>query len=194
MLILFAKQISGFAFFGDEYNSNPEEAKKSMEEDSRWSEWIKKYIKDVLYVKMPEDEFVKLFTKDASWVDSQRPYIISHKNNWYVFIGMNKTKFRVTLKNGFLDKLEEYGLEKFIYCYGDISSYLKGHSDRYATAFYDGMPEEEFLRLYSGSAGSILAHKKSWYNIQEKDGRKFQLEFYNGYLVGIAGERAPWKH
>lgn len=194
MMILFTKQISGFAFFGDEYNPNSEEVKKSIKEDRKWSAWLEKYIKSVLYVRMPEDEFVRLFTKEESWVDLERPYIISRKNNTYVFIGINKNKFRAIFKESSLTKLELYGLEKFPMLfphYMDVSPFLKGYSDRFATAFYDGMPEEEFLKVYSGS---ILAHKKDWYVVQEKDGRKFQLKFSNGYLNGIAGEKAPWEH
>ncbi|MFH1232066.1 MAG: hypothetical protein V1709_11295 [Planctomycetota bacterium] len=187
---LFIKQISAYAFFGDEFNLSPEEAKKSMEEDRKWRAWLKKYIKDVLYVGMSENEFVKLFTKDESWTDSESPYIISQNKNRYVFMGLNKNKFRVTFKNGLLEKLEEYGWEKFILCYNDVSTFLKGYNDRYATAFYDGMSEEEFLKLYSGS---ILVHKKDWYVVQERDGRKFQLKFKNGYLIGMAGEKAPWE-
>ncbi len=104
---------------------------------------------------------------------------------------MNKNKFRVTFKNGLLEKLEQYGWEKFILHYSEVNSFLKGYDEQYATGFYNGMPEEEFLKVYSGA---ILDHKRDWYNIKEKDGRKFQVKFYNGYLMGVAGERAPWEH
>lgn len=127
MLILLGDHTFGCAFFGDEYNPNPEEAKKSMEEDKKWNAWIEKYIENVLYVGMPEDEFVRLFTKYESWVDQERPYIISRKNNRYTFLGINDNKFRVTFKNQLLDKLEHYGLNKFILCYTDVSIFLRGY-------------------------------------------------------------------
>lgn len=190
MLILFGQQISGYAFYWDE--NNLENLKKANEEDKKWSVWLKIYIKDVLSVGMPEEEFVRLFTKDESWDDPERPYITSQKNNRYVFVGINKNRFRVTFKKGLLEKLELYGLEKFPMLfphYMDVCTFLKGYNDRYATAFYDGMLEEEFLKVYSGS---ILAHKNDWYVVKEKDGRKFKLTFKNGYLIGKAGESAHW--
>jgi hypothetical protein len=128
MFTVFTKQISGYAFFGDEYNLSSEDAKKSIEEDRKWSTWVEKYIENVLYVGMPESEFVKLFTKDESWTDHEKPYIISHKDNRYVFLGINKNKFRATFKNSSLEKLEHYGWNKFILCYTDVSIFLKGYS------------------------------------------------------------------
>lgn len=172
-----------FAWFGNEYSV--EAGKKAMEEDEKWSNWLKKYIEDVLYVGMPVDKFIKLFTKDEGWTDPERPYIISHNKNRYIFIGINKTKFRVSFKNGLLEKLEQYGWEKFILHYTDASIYLKGYNNPYAHTFYSGMPEEEFLKIYSGA---ILVHKKNWYIIKEKNGLKWKVIFENGYLSGSGGE------
>lgn len=178
MFVLMACSSLSNKAFGDKFSS---EGVEDIKKDKQWSEWLYKYIKNVLYVDMPTDEFVRLFTKDASWSDSERPYIISHKDNKYIVAGVNGTKFRLTFNNGLLEKLEEYGWEKFIPHYGDISIYLKGYKNNYDQGFYDGMPEQEFLTMFSGS---ILSHSKDRYVVVGKNGKKYQVIFKNGYLNG----------
>ncbi len=186
LVLLMCSNLPKYAFGGD---FNPSRLEKLNEEDRKWSGWLKKYIKDVLYVGMPVDKFVRLFTKDESWSDSESPYIISQKDNKYIISGINKNKFRATFKDGALERLELYGLEKFPMLfphYMDVSTFLKGYKSPYAHVFYDGMPEEEFLKVYSDA---ILVHKNDWYIIKETNGHKWKVIFKDGYLIGYGGEK-----
>jgi len=107
MLIILACGSMSCIYRGYRGEFSPQRLDKIHEEHERWTDWINEYIKGVLYVGMPVDEFVRLFTKDDSWTDSERPYIISHKDNRYYFVGRKGIRYRVTFKDGLLAKLEQ---------------------------------------------------------------------------------------
>ena len=170
--------------FGGEFS--PERLDKIHEEDERWTDWLNKYIKGVLYVGMPVDEFVRLFTKDESWADPERPYIISHDDNRYIITGRKGIRYRLTFKDSLLEKLEQYAWEKIPVVtahYADFTFLLKGDKSTNAPSFYDGMSEKEFLKIFSSS---ILSHSKDRYVVIGKNGWKYRVTFSSeGYLIGI---------
>ena len=96
----------------------------------------KKYIYDVLYVGMPEEEFVKKFTKDSSYEETARPCIFKKEGNAYYVTFPNypylKGKYmmrRITFKNGNLTKCEYRYLDKppfMWYVYHDETGDLSG--------------------------------------------------------------------
>jgi len=160
---------------------SPERIDKMHEEDKKWSNWFEKYIKSVLYVGMPEDEFVRLFTKDKSWIDSQRPYIIKHKGSEYIVLALNRVKHRVSFTDGKLDKFETLGYEKIPIIGStswDYTSLLRGY--KISEGLYKGMSEQEFLQNFSDS---ILSKFKNGYVILINDGKKYGIEFTNGILT-----------
>lgn len=182
MLILIACSSISCAAWGE---FSPERIDKMHEEDKKWSNWFEKYIKSVLYVGMPEDEFVRLFTKDKSWVDSQRPYIIKHKGSEYIVLALNGVKHRVSFTDGKLDQFETLGYEKIPIIGStswDYTSSLRGYKAKNAPGFYDGMSEDEFLATFSGS---ILSHSENRYVVTGKNGRKYRVTFKDGYLIGM---------
>ncbi len=87
---------------------------------------VQQYIEGVLYVGMPEEEFVRLFTK-ASSTDPDQPYIIEHKDNQYILLEFPSAseKARVTFRNGTLVKLERYGTGSYPWGYADRTYLLK---------------------------------------------------------------------
>lgn len=173
--------------FGGEFS--PGRLDKIHEEDKRWTDWINKYLKGVLYVGMPVDEFVRIFTKDNSWIDSEKPYIISHKDNIYIIVGRKEMKYRVTFKDGLLEKLEQHTWEKIPVVtahYADFTFLLKGYKSTNAPGFYDGMPEDEFLQT---SSGSITSQSGGRYVVIGRNGRKYRVTFTNGFLSGMESIR-----
>lgn len=186
MLILLACSSMSCAAWGE---FSPERIDKMHEEDKKWSNWFEKYIKSVLYLGMPEYEFVRLFTKDKSWIDSQRPYIIKHRGSNYIVLALNGVKHRVLFTDGKLYKFETLGYEK-IPIIGpaswDYTSSLRGYKAENAPGFYDGMPEDEFLKTFYDS---ILSHSENSYVVTGKNGRKYRVSFTNGFLSGMESIR-----
>lgn len=187
MLVVLVCGFMASCTFGGELSSK--RSTEVNEEYTKWQDWVDKYIKNVLYFKMPVDEFVRLFTKNNSWVEPERPYIVSHDENNYVIIGRKNIKYRVIFKGGLLDKLEQYTWDVLpivpipVTTYKDFSHLLKGYKSPNAPGFYDSMPEEEFLKVFSGE---VLSHSKNSYVIVGKNGRKYKITFSpKGYLVGM---------
>lgn len=179
MLVLLVCSSISCLVFGAEFNL--EENGRIQQEDKKWSSWLNKYVKSVLYIGMPEGKFASLFTKDIFWSDSDRPHIIHHKNDKYIIMGLKSRKYRVTFKNGLLLKLEEYGWEKIPLLtanYRDVSDLLKGYE--ISEGLYKGMPEDEFLRNFSHE---ILSKFKNGYVVVTKKGEKYGVEFINGFLT-----------
>lgn len=170
--------------FGGEFSS--ERLDKIHEEDKSWSEWLDKYIRNVIYVGMPVNEFVKLFTKSEPWPDLERPYILSHKDNSYIFVGRKGIRYKVTFRDGLLEKLEQYTWEKIPLItahYKDFSHLLRGYKPVNSPGFYDEMTENEFLSIF---ANSILSHSKNRYVVVGKNGWKYRITFSEeGFLIGI---------
>ena len=175
MLLMLACGSMGCIAFGGEFS--PERVKGANEEHNMLDEWSKKYIEDVLYIGMPVDEFVRLFTKDNSWAEPERPYIVSHDENSYMIIGRKKIKLRVAFKDGLLDKLEQHKWDMLplvpvpLHYYADCSFLLKGH--KYMDGLYKGMSEDEFLKNFSDK---IIRKFDNCYVIL-RNGRRFVIEF-----------------
>ncbi|MFH1231475.1 MAG: hypothetical protein V1709_08285 [Planctomycetota bacterium] len=174
-----------FAFEGE---FSPKRLDRIHEEDKRWSDWIKRYIKDVLYVGMSEDEFVGLFTRDASWIDSERPYIISHKGNEYIFVGRKKIRYKVTFKDGILARLGQRTWEKIPILtthYADFTFLLKGH--KYTDGLYKGMAEDEFLKNFFHKVVSKFKRgNENGYILLLKHGNKLEVCFEDKTLVDVS--------
>ena len=159
----------------------------------------KKYIQNVIYVGMPEKDFVKLFTNHHEFQRSLRPYIVEYKNNTYYIYQpeydflkrelkqtniANTGKSRIKFDKGRLAKYEMQYWDKppFVFLvYSDQTNTLRGFTAE-DKGFYDGMPEKEFLKFFSGS---ILRHKRDWYIFWGKNRKKYRITFYNGYLTGV---------
>ena len=160
------------------------EANDSMYEDN----WLVKYIDNVLYVGMSEEEFVKLFTRTSDWTDANRPYIKKHVKNYYIVSGLNTSYVgdcRITFSNGLLVKYDRFGWGKIPIIdsgYTDLTSFLKGYKVKNSPGFYDGMSEDEFLQSF---AGSVLSHSDNRYVIMGKNGRKYRVTFKDSYLIGM---------
>ena len=89
-------------------------------------EWWTKYIRNVLYIGMLEDEFLEAFKKHEESIDLDRPYISSVKNHRYIVLGLGgKEKYRVTFDNGRLSKYEQFGLGQNPFGYSDSTFLLK---------------------------------------------------------------------
>ena len=158
-----------------------------------------KYIYNVIYVGMPEKEFVKLFTWSEEFEATLRPYILNHKRNIYYLLEPhikfmkkelsrsnigNTGKTRVKFENGFLIEYEIQYWDKppFIFpVWGDRSAELKGFTN--GLGFYKGMSEEEFLKMFSGR---ILKHRMNQYVFIAKDSKKYQVNFEDGKLYGLS--------
>ena len=111
-------------------------------EDPVWE----KYIYNVIYVGMPEDEFVKLFTWNKEFEGTLRPYIVKDIRDIYYFIEpevkfmkkylkqsniANTGKARVKFKDGLLVKYESqyWGKPPFVFLiWGDLTTDLKNKS------------------------------------------------------------------
>ena len=164
-------------------------------EDPIWE----KYIYNVIYVGMPEEKFVKLFTWDKEFEGTLRPYILDRKENIYYLLephidfmkkGLgqsniaNTGKTRVEFENGLLIRYEIQYWDKppFIFLvWGDRSAELKGFTN--GLGFYKGMSEEEFLKVFSDR---ILKHRMNQYVFIAKDGKKYQVNFEDGKLYGLS--------
>ena len=160
-----------------------EDIQDPMYEDN----WLEQYFNDVLYVGMPEEEFVMLFTKTLDWADSKRPYITKHIKNYYIVSGLNTSYVgdcRITFSNGLLIKYERFGWGKIPIIdsgYTDLTDFLKGYKAN-GPGFYNAMREDEFLKTFSGS---ILSHSENYYIATGKNGRKYKVTFKDGYLIGM---------
>lgn len=79
---------------------------------------IQRRTEDLLYIGMPETQFISLFTKSAN---ANNPYIIEHKENQYIFLEfpLKKEKARVTFQDGKLIKFERYGTGSNPWGYAD---------------------------------------------------------------------------
>ncbi len=158
-----------------------------------------KYINNVLYIGMPESDFVNLFTKREEQEGSLRPYIIKHKDNvyyiWepeYYFLKKklgstwsNWGRSRISFDKGRLIKYEIQHLEKppFVFpIYTDDTSVIKGFVNKNDKGFDWEISENEFLAKFSGS---ILKHKRDWYIFWAKDGKKYRVQFLDGTLKSI---------
>lgn len=182
MLIILACSFMSYSAFSGEFS--PERLDKIHEEDRKKDAWYDRYITSVLYVGMPESEFVDSFTKDSSWNDSERPYIINHKGDRYVIVGLDGIKHRITFDSGLLVKFEQYGWEKspVLTSYRDVTGFLKGYKNTSGPGFYNAMPEGEFLQNFSGLVLSQLGNR---YTVVGKNGKKYRVTFTNGFLSGM---------
>lgn len=105
----------------------------------------KKYITGILYVGMPEEEFVKQFTWNESFDGTIKPYITKHvKNIYYIkvpftkilnrtFGSVNRETERITFRDGKLIKYErQYRAQPpFMFLVYSDDTYLL--SDEYKT-------------------------------------------------------------
>jgi hypothetical protein len=164
----------------DEYRMK--EIDKQYQQGKREDDWWEKYIRNPLYIGMPEDEFVTLFAKRESNSDIERPYILNKKGNAYIVIGFGgKEKYRFTFVDGLLSKYEQFGLGQNPFGYSVSTFLLKGYKAN-GPGFYNAMPEDEFLRTFSGS---ILSHSGNRYVVTGKNGRKYRVSFTDGFLAGM---------
>lgn len=189
MLMLININLTSFAFNGiGEYS--PEELKKLNEEDEKWNVWLKKYIKEVLYVGMPEDEFVKIFTKDDLWSDPERPYIIKHISGSYYLIGRKGMRYKVTFKNGVLGELAQRTWEKIPIItthYKDFTHLLREY--KYTEGLYKGMPEDEFLKKFFHKVISKFERdNENGYILLLKHGNRLEVCFENKILTNVSWE------
>lgn len=182
---------------GDEFSS--EKLSKTYREDETTSMWYEEYP----YFEMPEDEFVELFTKSILRDVPSKPSIVKYKNNAYIVKEANGQKYRFTFENGLLTKFEIFGWEKIPFitaAYRDYTHLVRGSAileerTKNRRGFYDAMPEEEFLKIFSNA---ILSHSKSrdgenHYVFIGKDEEKYQVTFSReGYLIGMGGVWSPF--
>lgn len=186
MLITVACSCVACSVFEGEFS--PRRIDRLHEEHKRWSDWVKKYIKDVLYVGMPEDEFVRLFTKDESWGDAEKPYIINHKDNEYIIVGRKEIRYKVTFKNGLLAKLKQRTWEKIPVVttqYKDFTFLLKGH--KYTDGLYKGMPEDEFFKKFSHKIVSKFERgNENGYILLLKHGNRLEVCFKDKVLIDVS--------
>lgn len=162
---------------------------------SYWGEHpiSKKYLYDVLYVGMPEEEFVSKFTKDLSYEGTARPYIYKKiKNIYYItFPKLPSLRdisliHRITFKDQKLIKYEYryIGAPPFMfYVYSDDTNYLVWRGQDIPSIRFSGMLESEFVNKISSDDFFYIIKKQSYrlgnsYIIQGKDGKKWRLKFY----------------
>ncbi len=108
---------------------SPQEREISNKIDEVWQ----RNVREVLYVGMPEEEFLKQFTKTNSWNDLDRPYIIQQSGHTYVFLQApryGQDKGRVTFVNGTLVKYGQFGLGENPFGYTDCTFLLQRREDR----------------------------------------------------------------
>jgi len=104
------------------------QSEREREIGDRIDEIWERFIHEVLYVGMPEEEFVQLFTKSSSWKDPDRPYIIEREEHRYIFLQApryGKDQGRVTFVNGALSKYEQFGLGQNPFGYTDCTFLLR---------------------------------------------------------------------
>ena len=158
-----------------------EEYQRNSTEGKLRYAWSKKYI-DILYVDMPEDEFVRLFTKASDWTDPERPYITKHVRNKYIISGLRSLRdHRITFENGRLIKFETLGYQKIPvigFTSWDYTSSLKGY--KIAEGLYIGMSDDEFLKNFSNK---VTSRFKNGYVILLEDGHKREVAFSDGILT-----------
>jgi hypothetical protein len=77
---------------------------------------------------MPEEEFLRRFTKTDAWTDPNKPYIISRSSNRYVVSEVpayGNFKGRVTFVEGKLAKYEQFGRGENPFGYADCTFLLR---------------------------------------------------------------------
>lgn len=90
---------------------------------------VSKYVENVLYVGYSENDFISRFTRDSSWTDPERAYIIEHQGNQYIILtlpGPTDDKARVTFDNGKLIKYEKFDLGTNRGGYSNCTAMLRG--------------------------------------------------------------------
>lgn len=187
--------VTVFALEGPNYVSNMTDGELVREYQKSYlgeHPMCRKYLYDVLYVRMSEEEFIGKFTKDVSCEGFAKPYIFKKtKNVYYITFpnlpylrdNMNLIR-RITFNDGFLIKMENRYLSKppfMWYVYEDITYVLKGFTD--GLGFYKGMSEEEFSNVFSGR---ILRHSMNQYIFIANDRNKYQVNFEDGKLYGVS--------
>lgn len=159
----------------------------------------RKYLYDVLYVGMPEEEFISKFTKNATYEGTARPYIFKETKNVYYITFPNLPYLRddinlisrITFKDRLLIKMEDRYLSKppfMWYVYGDITnSLMRKEGNNLAlpenAAQFDSMYEDEFVNKVASDTFFTIINKENRpsgniYIIQGKDGKKWRLKFY----------------
>jgi len=104
------------------WEQSPTERAVDDEKDRLW-----RVTHGVLYVGMPEDEFVQRFSPSATQA-VDRPYIIQRSGHRYVFLEFpryGKDKARVTFEQGRLVKYERFGLGENPWGYTDCTFLLR---------------------------------------------------------------------
>ena len=161
---------------------------------------INKYIDNDVHYKMPEEEFIKMFTKKEDWQDKNKPYIIKHKKNYYVlkepdvyFFGITQGgKIKVTFENRKLVKLVSSGWEGlpiFRLDY-DCTHFLKYYEIQ--NGLYVGMPEKEFLHKFSNRTMAKAA--EGYYALVMSDGSYRVVSFNDGILTSAyLTDEEDWK-
>ncbi len=89
------------------------------------------YLYSILYLGMPEEEFVRRFTKAPKRPNPHRPYIIQRDGQRYILLvtpAYDNDRARVTFQNGALVKFEEYGEGTNPWGYSDSAFLLKEHA------------------------------------------------------------------
>jgi len=150
---------------------------------------INKYMDNDVYFKMPESDFVKMFTRTDSWSNHEKPYIIKKIKNYYLLkdpstgkFGITQGgKFKVTFKNNQLVKLEIsgwYGLPIFRDLL-DATHQLKLYEIE--DGLYVGMPKNEFLiRFVDRIVGKV---SEDYYAIEAKGGGYRTVSFEDDLLI-----------
>ena len=84
-------------------------------------------MEQMLYLGMPEEEFVQTFGNTALQTDANRPYILEQHDHRYVVVELPllKEKARVTFDNGMLVKFERYGMGTNPWGYSDVTIFLR---------------------------------------------------------------------
>ena len=107
------------------------QSEREREISDKIDEVWQRNVREVLYVGMPEEEFLKQFTKSNTWNDPDRPYIIQQSGHTYVFLQApryGQDKGRVTFVTGALVKYEQFGLGENPFGYTDCTFLLQRHN------------------------------------------------------------------
>ena len=162
----------------------------------------KKYLIDILYVGMPEEEFVKYFTWDESFEGTVKPHIMKHvKDVYYIRVPFAKILNRAlglvsreTEKITFKErKLVKYETQcrpdppfTFLLVYHDITSSLEGY--QYSDGLYKGIPEEDFLKKFKDKIHRDSDYKNHWYYVTVASNLVYRVIFENGKLDYVRKE------
>lgn len=201
--------VFAFAMEGPNYTSNMTDEELARENQKSYlgeHPICLKYFYNVLYVGMPEENFVNRFTKNASYEGTARPYIFKKAGTIYYITFPNLPYLRdislvsrITFLDGKLIKSESrhMGEPPFMwYSYSDDTDYLRGNYTFNATNSFKelSLPENNPARLSSMSEQEFLSQIKTdnyfhlvkeqsaksgnRYIIQGKNGKKWRLSFY----------------